>query len=58
MTGLGLVVVGGRLVWWAGTVALAAGALLMTVLGTAPAAPSVSFEPRSGGVGARTVVGF
>ena len=78
MTGLGLVILGGRLVWYrfedkdcrepaagrcawvagAGAAGLATGALLMTVLGTAPAAPSVSFEPRPGGMAVRAVVGF
>ena len=78
MTGLALVIVGGRLVWYrvedkdcrepegsrcawaagAGAAGLAVGVLLMTVLGTTPAAPSVSVEPRPGGVGVRAVVDF
>ena len=78
MTGMGLAVVGARLVWYrledkdcrepegtrcawaagAGAAGLGAGALLMTVLSAAPAAPSVSFEPRPGGVAVRAVVDF
>ena len=78
MTGLGLAIAGGRLVWYrfedkdcrepvetrcawvagAGAAGLAVGVLLMTVLGTTPAAPSVSFEPQPGGVEVRAVVGF
>ena len=70
MIGLGLAMVGGRLVRYrvedkacrepegprcasaagAGTAGLAVGVLLMTVLPTAPAAPSVSLEPQPGGV--------
>ena len=43
----------------AGAAGLAAGVLLMTVLSTAPAAvPSVTLEPRRGGVVIRAVVGF
>lgn len=51
---------GTRCAWAAGAGAagLAAGALLMTVLGTTPAAPSVSFEAQPGGVEVRAVVGF
>ena len=78
MIGLGLAMVGGRLVRYrfedkacrepegprcasgagAGTAGLAVGVLLMTVLPTAPAAPSVSLEPQPGGVAVRGVVGF
>ncbi len=49
-----------RCAWAAagGAAGLAAGVLLMTVLGTAPAAPSVSFQPRPGGAEVRAVVGF
>ena len=42
----------------AGVAGLAVGALLMTVLSTVPAAPSVNFEPRPGGMMVRTVVVF
>ena len=51
---------GTRCAWAAGAGAagLAVGALLMTVLATTPAAPSVSFEPQPGGVKVRAVVGF
>ena len=51
---------GTRCAWAAGTGAagLAVGVLLMTVLSTTAAAPSVTFEPRRGGVAARAVVGF
>ncbi len=52
--------VGTRCAWAAGAGAagLAVGLLLMTVLATTPAAPSVSFEPQPGGVEVRAVVGF
>ena len=51
---------GTRCAWAAGAGAagLAVGALLMTVLATTPAAPSVSFEPQPGGGKVRAVVGF
>ena len=52
---------GARCAWAAGTGAagLAVGVLLMTVLATpSTTAPSVSFEPRPGGVAVRTVIGF
>ena len=52
---------GTRCAWAAaaGAAGLAVGVLLMTVLSTAPAAaPSVTFEPRRGGVAVRAVVGF
>ena len=51
---------GTRCAWIAGAGAagLALGVLLMTVLATTPAAPSVSFEPQPGGVEVRAVVGF
>ena len=51
---------GTRCAWAAGAGAagLALGVLLMTVLATTPAAPSVSFEPQPGGVEVRAVVGF
>ena len=78
MTGLGLAIAGGRLVWyrfedkdcrepvgprcdvtaWAGAAGLASGLLLMTVFSDVPAAPSVGFEPRSGGGTVRAVVSF
>ena len=52
--------VGTRCAWatGAGAAGLAVGLLLMTVLATTPAAPSVSFEPQPGGVEVRAVVGF
>lgn len=51
---------GARCAWaaGAGVAGLAVGVLLMTVLATTPAAPSVSFEPQPGGVTVRAVVGF
>ena len=51
---------GTRCAWVAGAGAagLATGVLLMTVLSTTPAAPSVTFEPRPGGAEVRAVVGF
>ena len=51
---------GSRCAWVAGAggAGLAAGVLLMTVLSTTPAAPSVSFQPRPGGGEVRAVVGF
>ena len=78
MTGLGLAIAGGRLVWyrfedkdcrepvgprcgvtvWAGAAGVASGLLLMTVFADVPAAPSVGFEPRSGGGTVRAVVSF
>ena len=78
MGGLGLVVVGARLVWyrledkgcrgargprcdaagWGGTTALASGLLLMTVFADVPAAPSVNFLPRLGGVEVKAVLDF
>ena len=46
---------GARCAWVAGAGAagLGVGVLLMTVLASTPAAPSVHFEPRPGGAGVR-----
>lgn len=51
---------GTRCAWAAGAGAagVAVGVLLMTMLATTPAAPSVSFEAQPRGVGVRAVVGF
>ena len=51
---------GTRCAWAAGAGAagLVVGVLLMTELATVPAAPSVGFEPRPGGVAIRAVFGF
>lgn len=51
---------GSRCAWatGAGAAGLLGGVLLMTVLATVPAAPSVSFEPQPGGVAVRAVAGF
>ena len=51
---------GSRCAWVAGAGAagLAVGVLLMTVMATVPAAPSVDFEPQPGGAAIRAVVGF
>ena len=51
---------GSRCAWaaGAGVAGLATGVLLMTVMATVPAAPSVDFEPRPGGAVMRAAVGF